>query len=437
MRSSSPSAAPGLTSCRINLSGRTCGSRQGIMRANSPITWDGADRRRTAGQGHSSRRRARAVASGRARTLASRASGIPCVLVTMSLDLAGDRRCRQSAGRHLHPPGDRRRRCSWQAAPGPYLAACRLLGVQPAQCVTLEDSPTGVRSAVDAGVPTVAIPHILLGAHAGGQRAGGHTRGDRHRGTDWLWRAAASRHQRRPDPTPPVAARGVQPLWEWWRCAPNSGHRSLKSHQPHSRDLLGLQSPVSAARTAAQTAFDVALHAPRVLFVGHIAHDLPVTEIDQLEHLWGSRHQPPQDEGIELIWKRAWPRSLRVENARSCSRPLASPRLLRRRVGRRCRATSGPRSRSRHTTHALLARDAGDPPARTIAPRAQRRPEPGHVVEVVRCLDHLDQLRTLPRRAPTTAPAAGARRRRPCSAYWELEDVLEHRVHERSACCRG
>lgn len=45
--------------------------------------------------------------------------------------------------------------------PEPYLAACRLLDVAPADCVALEDSPTGVVSAVDAGVPTVAVPFIL------------------------------------------------------------------------------------------------------------------------------------------------------------------------------------------------------------------------------------------------------------------------------------
>ncbi|MBR7742282.1 HAD family phosphatase [Phycicoccus sp. BSK3Z-2] len=43
----------------------------------------------------------------------------------------------------------------------PYLAAARTLGVDPAACVAIEDSPTGVRSAVAAGVPTVAVPHVV------------------------------------------------------------------------------------------------------------------------------------------------------------------------------------------------------------------------------------------------------------------------------------
>jgi HAD superfamily hydrolase (TIGR01509 family) len=45
--------------------------------------------------------------------------------------------------------------------PEPYLTASRMLGVDPADCVALEDSPTGVRSATAAGVPTLAIPHIV------------------------------------------------------------------------------------------------------------------------------------------------------------------------------------------------------------------------------------------------------------------------------------
>jgi HAD superfamily hydrolase (TIGR01509 family) len=43
-------------------------------------------------------------------------------------------------------------------APGPYLAAARLLGLPPAACLALEDSPTGVASANAAGLYCVAIP---------------------------------------------------------------------------------------------------------------------------------------------------------------------------------------------------------------------------------------------------------------------------------------
>jgi HAD superfamily hydrolase (TIGR01509 family) len=45
--------------------------------------------------------------------------------------------------------------------PAPYHRAAHLLGVEPRACVAIEDSPTGVRSAVAAGVPTLAVPHVV------------------------------------------------------------------------------------------------------------------------------------------------------------------------------------------------------------------------------------------------------------------------------------
>ncbi|GAA3729002.1 HAD family hydrolase [Salinactinospora qingdaonensis] len=45
--------------------------------------------------------------------------------------------------------------------PEPYLTAARLLGVDPAHCVALEDSPAGVAAAQAAGCTTVAIPHLV------------------------------------------------------------------------------------------------------------------------------------------------------------------------------------------------------------------------------------------------------------------------------------
>lgn len=44
--------------------------------------------------------------------------------------------------------------------PEPYLTAAAALGQVPGECLALEDSPTGVRSARDAGCRVVAIPHI-------------------------------------------------------------------------------------------------------------------------------------------------------------------------------------------------------------------------------------------------------------------------------------
>lgn len=42
--------------------------------------------------------------------------------------------------------------------PEPYLKACRLLGVDPSGCVAIEDSPTGVTSAVGAGCTVLVVP---------------------------------------------------------------------------------------------------------------------------------------------------------------------------------------------------------------------------------------------------------------------------------------
>ena len=45
--------------------------------------------------------------------------------------------------------------------PEPYLLAAAKLGVDPARCVAIEDSPTGVRSAVAAGCRVIAVPHVV------------------------------------------------------------------------------------------------------------------------------------------------------------------------------------------------------------------------------------------------------------------------------------
>lgn len=45
--------------------------------------------------------------------------------------------------------------------PEPYLHAARALGVDPADCLAIEDSPAGVTAATRAGVPTLAVRHII------------------------------------------------------------------------------------------------------------------------------------------------------------------------------------------------------------------------------------------------------------------------------------
>jgi HAD superfamily hydrolase (TIGR01509 family) len=89
------------------------------------------------------------------------AAGVPCALVTMSY-----RRFTDAVVGALPPgtfdvvvPGDEV--THGKPHPEPYLTAAARLGVAPADCVAIEDSPTGVASAVAAGVPTLAVEHLV------------------------------------------------------------------------------------------------------------------------------------------------------------------------------------------------------------------------------------------------------------------------------------
>ncbi len=53
--------------------------------------------------------------------------------------------------------------------PEPYLRAAARLGVSPQDCVAIEDSPSGVASARAAGVPLIAVEHLVpLAEHVAG-----------------------------------------------------------------------------------------------------------------------------------------------------------------------------------------------------------------------------------------------------------------------------
>lgn len=45
--------------------------------------------------------------------------------------------------------------------PEPYLVAAARLGLDPADCIAIEDSHAGVRSSTSAGVPTIMVPDLL------------------------------------------------------------------------------------------------------------------------------------------------------------------------------------------------------------------------------------------------------------------------------------
>jgi HAD superfamily hydrolase (TIGR01509 family) len=90
-----------------------------------------------------------------------RDAGIPCVLVTMSWRRFADAVLGAApAGVFTGSiTGDEVEH--GKPAPDPYLQAAALLGVDPADCVAIEDSPTGVASALAAGCRTVAVPHVV------------------------------------------------------------------------------------------------------------------------------------------------------------------------------------------------------------------------------------------------------------------------------------
>ena len=89
------------------------------------------------------------------------ALGVPNVLVTMSW-----RNLAEAVLRNL-PEGSFSGLVTGDSVthgkphPEPYLTAAAGLGLEPGACIAIEDSPTGVRSATTAGVPTIAVPHIV------------------------------------------------------------------------------------------------------------------------------------------------------------------------------------------------------------------------------------------------------------------------------------
>ena len=91
----------------------------------------------------------------------ARDAGIPCVLVTMSWRRFADAVLREApAGVFVGSvTGDEVAR--GKPAPDPYLAAAALVGVDPWNCLAIEDSPTGVASALAAGCRTIAVPHVV------------------------------------------------------------------------------------------------------------------------------------------------------------------------------------------------------------------------------------------------------------------------------------
>lgn len=89
------------------------------------------------------------------------AAGIPCALVTMSY-----RRLAEAVMEGL-PPGTFATLVTGDEVsqgkphPEPYLTAAARLGMPPTACTAIEDSPTGLASAEAAGVPVLAVEHLV------------------------------------------------------------------------------------------------------------------------------------------------------------------------------------------------------------------------------------------------------------------------------------
>lgn len=91
----------------------------------------------------------------------ARDAGVPCVLVTMSWRRFADAVLAEAPDGVFSGSitGDEVE--VGKPAPDPYLAAAALIGVDPGECVAIEDSPTGVASALSAGCRTIAVPHVV------------------------------------------------------------------------------------------------------------------------------------------------------------------------------------------------------------------------------------------------------------------------------------
>ncbi|MBW8173237.1 HAD family phosphatase [Ornithinimicrobium sp. Arc0846-15] len=95
-------------------------------------------------------------------------TGVPCALVTMSYTELAEILIEEL------PPGTFSTVITGDIVangkphPEPYLTAVAALQVLPGECVAIEDSPTGTKSAVAAGVPTIAVPHTVPVPHITG-----------------------------------------------------------------------------------------------------------------------------------------------------------------------------------------------------------------------------------------------------------------------------
>jgi HAD superfamily hydrolase (TIGR01509 family) len=87
------------------------------------------------------------------------AAGVPCALVTMSYGRLADAVVEALPAGSFAAVVTGDQVLDGKPHPEAYLTAAARLGVDPARCVAIEDSPTGVASAEAAGCAVVAVPH--------------------------------------------------------------------------------------------------------------------------------------------------------------------------------------------------------------------------------------------------------------------------------------
>ena len=89
------------------------------------------------------------------------AADVPCALVTMSWRRLADAVLRAAPEGSFVASVTGDEVSNGKPDPEPYLAAAAALGVSPAECVAIEDSPTGVAAALAAGCATLGVPHVV------------------------------------------------------------------------------------------------------------------------------------------------------------------------------------------------------------------------------------------------------------------------------------
>jgi HAD superfamily hydrolase (TIGR01509 family) len=99
-----------------------------------------------------------------------RKAGVPCAMVTMSYARLASALVAQLPEGAFDAVVTGDEVAHGKPHPEAYLTAAARLGVDPAACVAIEDSPTGVASAEAAGCVVVAVPH-----HVGIDAAPGRT----------------------------------------------------------------------------------------------------------------------------------------------------------------------------------------------------------------------------------------------------------------------